>query len=82
MKRTADAGRIDIRAVAEVRNGDAVVTVASSGVGVRADGAASLREMEDAQVSELRRTLYGMGFSKRAIATACKDVGRDMGRDD
>ena len=80
VKRVADSGRIIIRAEAEVRNlpGDAVHTVTSSGVqGLPSDSdTASLKEMEDAQLSELRKRLYAEGFSKRAIATAVKSVTR------
>jgi hypothetical protein len=78
VKRTLDSGRIDIRAEAEVRNGDAVETIASSGISVRSDvDTPSLKEMEDAQLSELRKQLYAVGFSKRAIATAVKSVTHD-----
>jgi hypothetical protein len=36
----------------------------------------SLKGIEDRQLSELRKRLYDAGFSKRAIATAVKNVTR------
>ena len=77
--RIASAGQLDIRAEAEVTEpGGAVQVVASSGVGsIPSDAdARHVKEMEDAQLSELRKRLYAAGFSKRAIATAVKDVVR------
>jgi hypothetical protein len=69
-----------IRAEAEVRSlpENAVQIVASSGLaGVSPDAdTAALKEMEDAQLAELRKRLYTAGFSKRAIATAIKSVVR------
>jgi hypothetical protein len=51
--------------------------VTSSGICVPSDAdAARLKEMEDAQLSELRKRLYAAGFSKRAIATAVKSFVR------
>lgn len=78
VKRTADS----VRAEAEVTlSGDAVQTIASSGVqaiGVDAD----LTAVEDTQLSELRKRLYAAGFSKRAIATAVKSIIRVESRGD
>ena len=79
VKRTLDSAQIDIRAEAEVTlSGDAVQTITYSGLrGISRDAdTASLKEMEDAQLSELRKRLYAAGFSKRAIATAVKSVTR------
>jgi hypothetical protein len=78
------SGQIDIRAKAEVSvSGGAVQMVLSSGILVPSDAApAYLKEMEDAQLSELRKRLYAAGYSKRAIATAVKDVVRVESRGD
>jgi len=91
IKRTPDADQICIRAEAEyhvlggvssARMGGEqhyrIETVKSSGVRAsRTTDTEFLTQLEGGQLSELRRTLYSMGFSKRAISTACKDVGRD-----
>jgi hypothetical protein len=68
------SGRIDIRAKAEVSvSGGPVEVILSSGILLPSGAdAAYLKEMEDAQLSELRRQLYAAGYSKRAIATAVK----------
>jgi delta-aminolevulinic acid dehydratase/porphobilinogen synthase len=79
IKRITSAGQIDIRAEAEVTGSEgAVQVVTSSGVQGIPSGAdaVNLREMEDTQLSELRKRLYAAGYSKRAIATAVKDVVR------
>ena len=78
IKRIARSSQIDLRAEAEVSaSGGAVEVVTTSGVTIPADtDAVHLKEMEDAQLSELRKRLYAMGFGKRAIATAVKGVVR------
>jgi hypothetical protein len=73
IRRTADS----VRAEAEVTLSDSVRTLTSSGVGVRDADAVSLRAGEDAQLSEVRRQLYAAGFSKRAIASAVRDLTRE-----
>ena len=79
INRIAGSGQIDIRAEAEVTEpGGAVRVVVSSGIRVPLDAdAARLKEMDDAQLSELRKRLYAAGFSKRSIATAVKGVVRE-----
>lgn len=84
IKRTSSADQIDIRAEAEVSAlGGAVQVVTSSGVIIRvAADAEHLKEIEHAQLSEIRKRLYAAGFSKRAIATAVKSVVRVESRED
>lgn len=74
----SSAGQLDIRAEAEVSvSGGTVREVPSSGIRVPADtDAMHVKELEDAQLSELRKRLYAAGYSKRAIATAVKGVVR------
>jgi len=50
--------------------------VSSGGLwGIESDSDASyLKEIEAEELSELRKQLYAMGFSKRAIATAVKNA--------
>jgi hypothetical protein len=72
-----------VRAEAEVRSlpENAVQIVASSGLaGISPDAdAASLKEIEDGQLAELRKRLYAAGFSKRAISAAVKTMTRETG---
>jgi hypothetical protein len=68
VRRTPDS----VWAEAEVSLGKTVQIVTSSG-GRQPDADTS---SEEAQLSELRRRLYAVGFSKRAIATAVKSVVR------
>jgi hypothetical protein len=83
IKRSDSSNQIDIRAEAEVAAGGAVQVVTSSGVIIPAGAdAVHLKEMEDAQLLELRRRLYAAGFSKRSIATAVKSVVRVESRQD
>lgn len=84
IKRNVGSSQIYIRAKAEVSaSGGAVQVVMSSGVFIPMDAdAVHLKEMEDAQLSELRKRLYAAGFSKRAIATAIKSVIRVESRED
>jgi len=68
---------IGIRAEAEVTlTGDVLQDVSSGGLwGIESDSDASyLKEIEAEELSELRKQLYAMGFSKRAIATAVKNA--------
>jgi hypothetical protein len=67
MRRTRDS----VWAEAEVSLGKTVQIITSSGGSSDADTAS-----EDAQLSELRKRLYAVGFSKRAIAMAVKSVVR------
>lgn len=53
-------------------------SVSGTNVSVSSDGVDGV-DHENSQLAELRRRLYAAGFSKRAIATACKGVA---GRDD
>jgi hypothetical protein len=74
---------IGIRAEAEVlipSNGHSIVQEITSGGlwGVESDSDASyFKEIEDEELSELRKQLYALGFSKRAIATAVKNVAHE-----
>jgi hypothetical protein len=73
---------IGIRAEAEVlipssSEGASIVQEITSGGlwGIESDSDASyLKEVEGEELSELRKQLYAVGFSKRAIATAVKNV--------
>jgi hypothetical protein len=71
---------VGIRAEAEVlipADGHSISQEITSGGlwGIESDSDKSyLAEVEQEELSELRRQLYALGFSKRAIATACKDV--------
>jgi hypothetical protein len=81
LKRIADS----VRAEAEVTlSGDAAQTITSTVIrGIVADAdLAHLKMVEDAQLAELRKRLYEVGFSKRAIASAIKSVVRVEGRGD
>ncbi len=71
IRRIAEHGETVVRAEAECSVSGKPVTIASTGA--RADDVTA----EQTQLGELRKRLYAEGFSKRAIATACKDVGRD-----
>jgi hypothetical protein len=74
-----------IQAEAEVTiagEGTKTITLAVvRGFGAYAD-TAHLKVVEGAQLSELRKRLYEVGFSKRAIASAIKSVVRVEGRGD
>lgn len=75
-----DWGYIGIRAEAEVlipSNGHSIVQEVTSGGlwGVESDSDKSyLASVGGEELAELRKQLYVLGFSKRAIATACKNV--------
>lgn len=75
-----DWGYIGIRAEAEVlipSNGHSIVQEVTSGGlwGVESDSDKSyLASVEGEELGELRKQLYVLGFSKRAIATTCKNV--------
>ena len=78
IKLIAGSRELDVRAEAEVVGSEgAVQVVASSGVRAPSDSdTAHRKQLEDAQLSELRKRLYAVGFSKRAIATAVKSIVR------
>jgi len=67
---------IGIRAVADVVIGGVCQTLASGGLwGIESDsGEDYLAEVGRDELAELKKVLYDLGFSKRAIATACKSV--------
>jgi hypothetical protein len=74
---------IGIRAEAEVlipSNDHSIAQEITSGGlwGIESDSDASyLKEIEDEELSELRKQLYAIGFSKRAISAAVKNVTRE-----
>jgi hypothetical protein len=72
VRRTAELGETFVRAEAECSVSGRTVTIASAGESVRAD----VVDAEETQLGELRKRLYDAGFSKRAIATAVKNVKR------
>lgn len=72
IRRTAERGETLVRAEAECSVSGRAVTIASAGESVGADDVSA----EGAQLGELRKRLYDAGFSKRAIATAVKNVER------
>jgi hypothetical protein len=80
VKRIADSIRVE----AEITlSGAAPQIITSSVRGISADAdLAHLKIVEDAQLSELRKRLYDLGFSKRAIASAIKSVVRVEERGD
>lgn len=69
---------IGIAADAEIVVGNICQTVCSGGLwGIESDSHPSyFTEIEQEQLAELRSQLHALGFSKRAIATACKNVER------
>jgi len=70
---------IGIRAEAEVSlTGDVMQEVSSGGLwGIESDSSKEyFAEIEADELFELRKQLYAVGFSKRAIATACKNIER------
>ena len=75
VKRIADSIRVE--AEITLASG-ASKTITSSGIrSIRTEtDPVHLKAAEDAQLSELRKRLYGAGFSKRAIASAIKGIGR------
>jgi hypothetical protein len=66
---------IGIRACADVTIGNTRQSIYSGGLwGIESDSEASyLKEVESEELASLRETLYELGFSKRAIATAVKE---------
>jgi hypothetical protein len=80
VRRTASTEHITVIAETAVTvTGSALRSVTSSGQRVPADSDGDhLREIEDAQLSELRKQLYAAGFSKRAISMAIKDAKRTI----
>jgi hypothetical protein len=69
---------IGIKAKAEVSIDNVVQSIHSGGLwGIESDSERSyIKEIENEQLAELRNQLYAMGFGKRAIAAACKNVER------
>jgi hypothetical protein len=70
---------IGIRAEAEYAVNGTIQTARSGGLwGIESDSdGAHLVEVEQEELAELRSTLYTLGFSKRAISEAFKDVTRE-----
>ena len=66
---------IGVRACADITIGDTRQPIYSGGLwGIESDSEASyLKEVESEELASLRETLYELGFSKRAIATAVKE---------
>jgi len=69
---------IGIRAGAEIVIDGGCQTISSGGLwGVESDSdRAYLATIEDEEIGELRKQLTAVGFSKRAIALACKNIER------
>lgn len=67
---------IGIRAVAKIVVNGTEQAVTSGGLyGIESDSSGDdFKEIESEQLGELRETLHEMGFSKRAIATAVKEL--------
>lgn len=67
---------IGIRAQAEILIDSVTQRITSGGLwGIESDSEpAYLKEIEDEELSSLRDILHNLGFSKRAIATAVKDI--------
>jgi hypothetical protein len=69
-----DWSYIGIRVEAEIVVDDTAQTVSSGGLwGIESDAEYIASVIQD-ELSDLRGTLHELGFSKRAIATACKDL--------
>jgi hypothetical protein len=71
-----DWSYIGIRAEAEVTVDDTVQTVSSGGLwGIESDSDSQyIASVASDELASLRDILHELGFSKRAIATACKDL--------
>lgn len=70
-------GYVGVVAEAQVKlNGDLVQTITSGGLwGIESDsGDSYFREVEGEQLDELRTQLQAIGFSKRAVVAAFRDV--------
>jgi len=69
--------RITVRRTAESVRAEAEVTLVGVGRTITSGGRST---SPDAELLELRRQLYALGFSKRAISTAVKTMTRETGR--
>lgn len=69
---------LGVSAESEIILGDTCQTITSGGLwGVESDsGSDHFAEIEQEQLAELREQLHAIGFSKRAISAACKNVER------
>lgn len=77
IKRITSSGQIEIRAEAGASLPGGAAQVSSSGIRIPPDADdAHVKATEEAQLSELRKRLYAAGYSKRAIATAVRNVVR------
>lgn len=67
---------IGVKAQAEIVIDEVCQKITSGGLwGIESDSEESyLKEVESEEMAELRGILYELGFSKRAIATAVKEV--------
>lgn len=67
---------IGIRAEAKIVVNGTIQTISSGGLwGIESDSDEShFAEVGADELADLRTTLHEMGFSKRAIASACKDI--------
>lgn len=71
---------LGVRAVAQVQiTGDLVQSITSGGLwGIESDsGSDYLKEVEGEQLSELKAELHAIGFTKRAITAAFRNVKQD-----
>jgi Holliday junction resolvasome RuvABC DNA-binding subunit len=67
---------ITVRRTAESIRAEAEVTLAGVGRTITSVGRST---SPDSELLELRRQLYALGFSKRAISTAVKTMKREAG---
>ena len=74
--RSGDFGFIGIRAIARVCVNGIIQTLHSGGLwGIEDDSSEQyLCEIEQEELTQLRTELYSFGFSKRAIATAIREM--------
>lgn len=71
---------VGVRAEAEVQlTGDLCQMITSGGLwGIESDSGDYFKEVEAEQINELKAELHAIGFSKRAITAACRDIKRDV----
>jgi len=69
---------VGVRAEAEVQlTGDKTQTIRSGGLwGIESDSGDYFKEVETEQLAELREQLHAIGFSRRAIVAAFRDIQR------
>ena len=75
VKRSAESLRVEAEITLSGAAPQIITSAVVRGISTDADPA-HLKVVEDAQLSELRKRLYDIGFSKRAIASAIMSIVR------